>query len=151
VADAAIFVGEVVEVKPAHGAPPRDYVVFDGSMQMFTSKGSMRVASPVLIADRPDAQADGPPDRLTEVVGQTCVYDSVAENLRLPTVAPGDLLVLLNHGAYCDTSGTQMNACCRPATVLVDNGRTMLVKRHELLEDVIGRNTIPASLWTRKS
>ena len=86
VANAAIFVGEVVEVKPGHGAPARDYVVFDGSMQMFTSKGAMRVAAPVVIADRPDAEPDAGSDRLTEIVGQTCVYDSVAENVHMPQV-----------------------------------------------------------------
>ncbi len=150
VANAAIFVGEVIEVKPQHGAPARDYVVFDGSMQMFTSKGAMRVAAPVVIADRPDAVPDPGSDRLTEIVGQTCVYDSVAENVRLPEVRPGDLLVLLNHGAYCDTSGTQMNAFGRPATAVADRGRSALVKRHETLADVIGRNTIPPFLWTER-
>lgn len=147
VANAAIFVGQVIEVKPGHGAPTRDYIVFDGSMQMFTSKGTMRVASPVVIADRPDSVSDKSHDRLAEIVGQTCVYDSVAENVDLPEVVPGDLLVLLNHGAYCDTSGTQMNAFCRPATVLADRGRAELVKRHETLADVIGRNSIPSFLW----
>jgi diaminopimelate decarboxylase len=147
VADAAIFVGTVVEVKRGHGAPPRDYVTFDGSMQMFTSKGSMRVAHPVLLVDRPDDEPQGDGERLAEIVGQTCVYDSVAENVRLPRVGAGDLLALLGHGAYSDTSGTQMNAVGRPASVLVDRGRATLVKRHETLADVIGRNVIPPELW----
>ena len=62
-----------------------------------------------------------PPTRATglvEVVGQTCVYDSVAEDIRLPPVAPGDLVVLLHQGAYCETTGTQMNAFGRPASGL---------------------------------
>jgi diaminopimelate decarboxylase len=147
VADAAIFVGAVVEVKPNHGVPPRDYVVIDGSMQMFTSKGSMRVAHPVLVVDRPDGEPPEGADRLAEVVGQACVYDSVAENVELPKVGPGDLLALLGHGAYSDTSGTQMNALGRPASVVVDRGRATLVKRHETLADVVGRNIIPPALW----
>ncbi len=147
VADAAIFVGAVVEVKPGHGAPLRDYVVLDGSMQMFTSKGTMRVAHPVVVVDRPDGEPDGGSDRLAEIVGQACVYDSLAENVRLPSVEPGDLLALLGHGAYSDTTGTQMNALGRPASVLVDRGQAVLVKRHETLADVVGRNVIPPALW----
>jgi diaminopimelate decarboxylase len=147
VADAAIFIAKVVEVKPEHGAPRRDYVVLDGSMQMFTSKGGMRVANPVLVVDRPDDPPRGGEERLAEIVGQACVYDSLAENVRLPAVERGDLVALLGHGAYSDTTGTQMNALGRPASVLVDRGRATLVKRHETLADVVGRNIIPSALW----
>ena len=85
--------------------------------------------------------------RLTDLVGQTCVYDSVAEAIRLPDVAPDDLVALLKHGAYCDATGTQMNAMPRPGTVLADGGRATLVRRPESFADLYARELIPLSLW----
>ncbi len=145
VADAAVFLTRVVEVKESHGRPPRRYVTVDGSMQMFTSKGTMRVASEALVVDRPNAEpAD---DALTDLVGQTCVYDAVAEAIRLPELVPDDLVALLKHGAYCDATGTQMNAMPRPGTVLADDGRATLVRRPESFADLYARELIPLSLW----
>src|SRR5262249_16915013 len=75
------------------------YVVGDGSMMMFVSRGMMRVGHPVVPAAEPLREPDGV---LTDVVGQTCVYDSIAEDIRLAGVAPGDVLALLHQGAYCE-------------------------------------------------
>jgi quercetin dioxygenase-like cupin family protein len=57
------------------------------------------------------------------------VYDSVAENIRLPEVHRGDTLVFLHQGAYCETESTQFNAFPRPEVVLLDHGRATTVKR----------------------
>jgi diaminopimelate decarboxylase len=142
VANAAVFLARVVETKSDHGRPRRRYVTLDGSMQMFTAKGAMRVASQVVaVHERGGERAR------TDLVGQTCVYDALAENMALPELRRGDLVALRDHGAYTDTSGTQTNAIPRPATVLADRGRATLVKRRETLADVIGRNVIPPELW----
>jgi diaminopimelate decarboxylase len=146
VADAALFLARVVDVKERHANPERRFVTIDGSMQMFTSKGTMRVASEVVVVGAPRAAPD--PGGLTDLVGQTCVYDAVAEAVRLPALVPGDLVALLKHGAYCDTTGTQMNATPRPGTVLADAGRAIEVRRPERLGDLAARDSIPAFLWT---
>lgn len=144
IADAVLFLARVVEVKEHHGAAGRRFVTIDGSMQMFTSKGTMRVASEAVVVGRPAAP---PAPGLTDLVGQTCVYDSAAEAIAIGPVAPGDLVALLKHGAYCDTSGTQMNATPRPGSVLADAGTASLVRRAETWGDVAGRDSIPPSLW----
>lgn len=142
VADAAVLVTTVEEVKPAHGPKARDFVTVDGSMQMFTSKGTMRVASEVVIANRA-AERQGTGGGLADVVGQTCVYDALAEAVDLGHVEAGDLLCLLNHGAYCDTTGTQMNSFPRPAAVMISDGEPALVRRRETLDDVAARDLLP--------
>ncbi len=142
VANAVLFLTRVVEVKDDHGQPRRRYVALDGSMQMFTAKGAMRVANQVVAV----APRGGEPRR-TDLVGQTCVYDALAEDMPLGDLLPGDLVALRDHGAYTDTSGTQTNAVPRPATALADRGHAVLVKRRETLADVIGRNVIPPELW----
>jgi diaminopimelate decarboxylase len=145
IANAVVMLAEVSEVKDVRTTPPQRYVVIDGSMMMFVSRGLMRVGHPVLLAERPfaDVLEDVPVD----VVGQTCVYDSVAEDIRLPEVARGDIVALLNQGAYCETESTQFNAFPRPEVVLLDAGRAIVVKRRETLADICGRDVDPAQLW----
>lgn len=146
IADAVVLLARVAEVKDvgAVGAPPRRrYVVIDGSMMMFVARGMMRVGFPVVLVDRPTAEVQPVP---VEVVGQTCVYDSVAEDIHLPPVARGDIVALLHQGAYCETESTQFNGFPRPEVVLLDRGRTIVVKRRETLADVSGRDILPADL-----
>lgn len=145
IANAVVLLATVSEVKEVYTDPPRRYVVIDGSMMMFVSRGMMRVGHPVFIADRPLAERDEAMP--VEVVGQTCVYDSVAEDIRLPQVERGDVLVLLNQGAYCETESTQFGAFPRPEVVLLHDGAATVVKRRETLGDIAMRDTIPAELW----
>jgi diaminopimelate decarboxylase len=147
IANAVVLLARVSEVKdvPAHGlAQDRRYVVIDGSMMMFVARGMMRVGFPVLVVDRP---TDAPDPIPVEVVGQTCVYDSVAEDIHLPPVRRGDLVVLLHQGAYCETESTQFNGFPRPEVVVLDRGRATVVKRRETIDDVQGRDLLPEELF----
>ena len=143
-ADAGVMLAAVIEVKDLQSDPPRRYVVTDGGMWMFVSRGSMRVGYPVVVADRPLADPD--PEWPVEVCSQVCVYDAVAEDIYLPPVESGDLLAYLHQGAYTETQSTQFNAFPRPETVLLDAGQATVVKRRETLADIYGRNIIPLDL-----
>jgi len=144
IANAVIMLATVSEVKDVSGPNPRRYVVIDGSMMMFVSRGLMRVGHPILLVERPLAErvAEWP----VEVVGQTCVYDSVAEDIRLPSINRGDIVALLNQGAYCETESTQFNAFPRPEVVMLDRGRALVVKRRETIDDVYARDMVPDDL-----
>jgi diaminopimelate decarboxylase len=148
ISNAVVMLVAVSEVKDVLGAVPRRYVVIDGSMMMFVSRGMMRVGHPIHLVDR--ALADPVEEWPVEVVGQTCVYDSVAEDIRLPEVSRGDVLVLLNQGAYCETESTQFNGFPRPEVVMLDRGRAFVVKRRETIGDVHARDVIPSELWIEK-
>jgi diaminopimelate decarboxylase len=146
IADAVLLLAEVSEVKDVRTDPPRRYVVVDGSMMMFVARGMMRVGHPVVPVVEPLRDAVDVP---VDVVGQTCVYDSVAEDIRLPDIAPGDVLALLHQGAYCETESTQFNGFPRPEVVLLHEGRALTVKRRETIADVHARDIVPAELWTQ--
>ena len=140
VANAVVMLATVSEVKDVPGPTPRRYVVIDGSMMMFVSRGMMRVGHPIVLVEKP--LADLVEDWPVEVVGQTCVYDSVAEEIRLPEVARGDVVALLNQGAYCETHSTQFNAFPRPPVVMLQQGTAAVVKRRETIEDIFSRHVI---------
>ena len=131
------------EVKDVTTQPPHRFVVIDASSMMFVSRGSMRVGFPVVVVDRPLAD---PVQIAVDVVGQTCVYDSVAEEIRLPELARGDLLALLHQGAYCETESTQFSGFPRPEVVLADHGRATVIKRRETLADIRARDILPDDL-----
>jgi diaminopimelate decarboxylase len=104
----------------------------------------MRVGHPVVSVSKPRADLDH--EWPVEVVGQTCVYDSVAEDIRLPSVERGEVLALLNQGAYCETESTQFNGFPRPEVVMLDRGRAVVVKRRETIDDIHARDVIPSEL-----
>jgi diaminopimelate decarboxylase len=137
VQNAGLFLTRVTDVKRWHGDPPRTVITVDGSMQQCTQLGFGRTRSTPVVLGR-DGARDG---ETSDVVGQTCVYDALAEGIALPPVRPGDLVVLPNHGAYTDVSGTNLNAMPRPACAVVDRGRAALAKRREDFSDIVARHT----------
>lgn len=144
VAESVILLTRVVEIKDVVFDRPMRYIAVDGSMMMFVSRGMMRVGHPVIPArDVAGAVADIPVD----VVGQTCVYDSIAEDIRLPGTEEGDILAILNQGAYCETQSTQFNAFPRPEVGLLDRGNYHVLRRREVLADIHHRDSIPPVLY----
>jgi diaminopimelate decarboxylase len=81
----------------------------------------------------------GSPEEITyDVVGPICESgDALARDRRLPKIEEGDLLAVLNAGAYGFAMSSQYNARPRAAEVLVMNGRYMLVRERETLEDLL--------------
>jgi diaminopimelate decarboxylase len=144
VAKDVVLLTRVTDVKDGHSTPPRRFITCDSSMQQFTAKGMQKVAHQVVHCTRADDADNG---LLADIVGQTCAYDSSAEDVKLPDVEPGDLLVHTGHGAYCDTSGSNFNAMVRPATVVVRDGQAALAKRHETVQDVVARHAGPELDW----
>jgi diaminopimelate decarboxylase len=146
VQDAAVLLARVADVKRSHGVPPRRVITVDASLQQFTQFGfSQTRPQPAVI---PSQDAEDGVAVLTDVVGQTCVYDTVCEGAMLGPVDVGDLVVLPTHGAYTDVSGTNFNAMPRPATVLVRAGQAALAKRQETVMDIVARHVGPSLDWS---
>jgi diaminopimelate decarboxylase len=137
--DAVVLLSRVSEVKHTRrrGGDPLRYVYVDASAMQFVVRSMLKMAHPVLLVERPAAPPATPP---ADLVGQTCLTDTIAERLPLPELEAGDLLCLLHQGAYCDTTSTQVNSFPRPEVVLVADGAATVVKRRETLEDVHARD-----------
>lgn len=145
VGNAVVLLTRVQDVKDVERLARRRFVTVDAAMTMFVTRGMTRVGFPAAIVDRPlDAPlADVP----VELVGPTCAYDSIAEDIALPEVEAGDLIALFNQGAYCEVMSTQFNAIPRPAVVLVDGDDARLARRRETLADIVGREALGHELW----
>lgn len=92
------------------------------------------------------ARADDPPELTAEIVGLSCNFDVIVPGARLPRVESGDVLAFLDTGAYQDASASNFNALPRPGTVLVTGDAAEIVKRAESVDDVFGRDVVPARL-----
>ncbi|MEO6807425.1 MAG: diaminopimelate decarboxylase, partial [Edaphobacter sp.] len=59
-----------------------------------------------------------------------------ARNRQLPTVKPGELVVLLDAGAYGMSQASNYNTRPRPAEVLVEEKSVRLIRRRETMRDL---------------
>ncbi len=71
------------------------------------------------------------------VVGYICETDTFAEERDLNLVSEGDVLALLNGGAYGYMMASNYNSRFRPAEVLVLDGKAHLIRRQETMEDIL--------------
>ena len=125
------------DVKDVREPERRRIVTLDAGGTMMTLRAGSTMGFPARSVTRPDGAPD--PTWPVELVGQSCVYDTLEEHLLLPAIERGDVLALFDQGAYCEVLSTQFNAIPRPAVVLVADGATSLIKRRETLEDILIR------------
>lgn len=75
--------------------------------------------------------------RIYTVVGYICETDTFAWDRQLPEVHVGDVLAFLNAGAYGFSMASNYNSRPRPAEVLVKDGKAILIRRRETIEDLL--------------
>ncbi len=73
------------------------------------------------------------------VVGNICeTGDIIAKNRILPTLKEGDILGILDAGAYGNVMSSNYNNRLRPAEVLIrENGEVVLIRKRDTLDDII--------------
>ena len=86
-----------------------------------------------------------------DIIGRSCYGDRLMPTVPIPKVKAGDILALLDTGAYQEVSMSNFNALPRPATVLVTGDRASVIRRSETEEDVFRRDVIPEHLHRGES
>jgi diaminopimelate decarboxylase len=86
-----------------------------------------------------------------DIIGRSCYGDRLMPTVPVPEVKVGDILALLDTGAYQEVSMSNFNAMPRPATVLVTGDRASVIRRRETEEDVFRRDIIPDHLKHEKT
>ena len=81
---------------------------------------------------------DAPEEETYDVVGPICeTGDILAKERRLPKVQEGDLLAILNAGAYGYAMSSQYNSRPRAAEVLVKDSECAVIRERETLDDLM--------------
>lgn len=129
-APAGVLLTRVIRTK---ASSRRRFVVVDAAMNDLLRPalyGALHRVVPV--TPRPG------PRRPADVVGPVCeTADFLARGARLPPVEEGDLLAVLDAGAYGASMGSQYNSRPRPAEVVVAGGKALLARRRETLGDLV--------------
>ena len=76
------------------------------------------------------------------VVGNICETDTFATDRSIQEIREGDRLVFYNAGAYGFEMSSNFNSRFKPAEVLVTNGNAQLIRKRDVLEDLIKNQQI---------
>ncbi|WP_291767450.1 diaminopimelate decarboxylase [Caldivirga sp. UBA161] len=88
--------------------------------------------------------SEGEGNEAVDVVGPICENtDKLAVNRELPRVKEGDLLVILNAGAYVYSMSSNYNGRLRPAEVIVYNNEHAVSRLRETLDSLTILQIIP--------
>jgi diaminopimelate decarboxylase len=79
----------------------------------------------------------GGPSKNYHVVGYICETDTFAWDRPLAETQEGDILAILNAGAYGFSMSSNYNSRFRPAEVLIYQGKAYLVRKREEMEDLL--------------
>ncbi len=79
--------------------------------------------------------------RIYTVVGYICETDTFGTNRKIADVQEGDVLCMMNAGAYSFSMASNYNSRFRPAEVLVHKGQDFLIRKRETMEDIL-RNQV---------
>lgn len=135
-ADAGLHLSRVAHVKRQTRPVPVTWVEVD-TTEMFMPDLLIEHAhfKPVF-ASRMAAPTVGP----AHIVGISCGFDLIARDVPTPVVEAGDVIAFLDTGAYQDAAALNFDVLGRPGTVIVSGNRARLVKRHETVDEILGRD-----------
>jgi diaminopimelate decarboxylase len=113
------------------------YVAVDGGMSDNPRPQLYDARYTALLANR----AGEPPAGTYAVCGKHCESgDVLIDEVELPEPRRGDLLAVPGTGAYTLSMSSNYNVVPRPAAVLVNDGRTRLIRRRETLDELLGQD-----------
>jgi len=131
VAQAGALLTQVLYVKK-NGS--KNFVITDAGMNDLIRPALYQAHHEIIPVDAPRRSR-----MVADVVGPVCESgDFFARDRELPTLAPDDLVTLLDAGAYGMTLSSNYNTRPRPAEVLVQGRRVRLIRRRETIRDQIG-------------
>jgi diaminopimelate decarboxylase len=97
---------------------------------------------PILVANKLGAAGK----ETYDVVGPICESgDALAKDRKLPAIEEGDLLAVLNAGAYGFSMSSQYNARPRAAEVMIRQGKPVLIREREQLDNLTANQKVADS------
>ena len=132
VADAGVTLYRVGGVKTIEGY--RSYITVNGGMTDNPRYALYQAPYTVLPADRMNDERNF----VCTVAGRCCESgDLIQENILMPEARRDDLIAVLTTGAYNFTMSSNYNRLCRPALVMLHEGKARLAVRRQTFEDLV--------------
>ena len=116
----------------------KKFLVVDAAMNDLLRPSLYRAHHEIVPVRSSNASSEDEPDETVDVVGPICeTGDFFARDRDLPIAQEGDLLALLDTGAYGIVLASNYNTRPRPAEVLVDGKSVKLIRRRETVADLV--------------
>ncbi len=139
VGPASMLVCRVNTVKNAY----KHFVAIDAGFNMLIRPAMYDAYHEVVVANKLNKAASV----LSTVVGPICESgDIIAKDRMLPDVKRGDLVAILDTGAYGFSMSSQYNGRPRCAEVLMHDGEVELIRSQESIEDITRNQVVPEQL-----
>ena len=131
VCDASILLTAVNTVK---ATPARKFVGVDAGFNTLIRPTMYGSYHPIIVANKLDSANK----ETYDVAGPICESgDLLAKDRQLPEIIEGDLLAILNTGAYGYSMSSQYNSRPRAAEVMIRGGKPVVVREREQLKDLM--------------
>ncbi len=129
---AGVSVYSVGAIKTIPGV--RTYVGVDGGMADNIRPAIYGAKYEALVANKPEA----PGTQTVTVAGKFCESgDILVTDVSLPELQAGDILAMPAAGAYCLSMASNYNSSFKPPVVLVEGGKSRILRRRETAEDLM--------------
>ncbi len=119
----------------------KNFIVVDAGMNDLIRPSLYQAHHEIVPVERkPEAHSE-----VSDIVGPVCeTGDFFARDRELPEVEEGDLLAILDTGAYGMSLASNYNTRPRPAEVLVQGKTAKLIRKRETFRDLIRGEEVPA-------
>lgn len=144
VGDAALLLTRVNTVKNSY----RKFVGVDSGFNTLLRPSMYGSYHHIIVANKANETTEnGAKFEKIDVAGNVCESgDLFARDRPLPPIEEGDLLAIMNAGAYSFSMASQYNSRPRPAEVLVKDGNSEIIRKRETYDDLFNNQVIPKRL-----
>jgi len=138
-ADATVLLTTVNMVKEAY----KNFVGVDAGFNLLVRPAMYDSYHHVLVANKADLKPEG----LYTIAGPVCESgDILASDRELPVVEKGDVVAVLDTGAYGFSMSSQYNGRPRAPEVLITQRKTCIVRERENIDDLLVKQRLPPHL-----
>lgn len=120
----------------------RKYVSVDGGMYENPRPALYHAVHRAYVANRYSEEKND----LVTISGKCCETDTLINDILIPKCQSGDILAVLNTGAYNYSMASNYNRLPRPAVVLLKGDKSEVIVKREKIEDMIRCDSIPSWL-----
>ena len=136
-ADSTVLLTTVNTMKEA----AKKFVGVDAGFNLMIRPAMYDSYQHVVVANK----ADAPAKDIYSIAGPICeTGDILAHDRELPQIEKGDIIAVLDAGAYGFSMSSQYNGRVRCAEVLVNDGEVDVIRKRETYDDLLANQILPA-------
>ncbi|MBM4241102.1 MAG: diaminopimelate decarboxylase [Euryarchaeota archaeon] len=139
VGDASVLLTKVNTIKNSY----RKFAGIDAGFNTLIRPAMYGSYHHIVVANQPHEK----PNQKIDIAGNVCESgDLFARDRPMPEIREGDVLAILNVGAYSFSMSSQYNSRPRPAEVLLRDCKDEIIRERESFDDLLYRQNIPSRL-----